>query len=69
MDAAIDHILDEVSKYSLNDKELIVGILQNRLIEEKRTAIYREYQEAMSDYKEGRVKVGSVDDLFNTLND
>lgn len=69
MNAAIDHILEEVSKYPLNDKELIVDILQKRLVEEKRELIYRDYQEAMKDYKKGNVKSGSVDDLFNTIND
>ena len=36
MSLAMDNILDEVSKYSLHDQEMILGILQKRLIDEKR---------------------------------
>ncbi|MCK4763318.1 MAG: hypothetical protein KAW12_14060 [Candidatus Aminicenantes bacterium] len=69
MNAAIDHVLDEVSKYSLGDKELIVDILKKRLVEEKREMIYKDYRQAMKDYRDGKVKSGSADDLFNALND
>jgi hypothetical protein len=64
---ALDNILDEVSKYPLSDKEMILGILQKRVIEEKRDLIYNEYVRAMEDYRSGKVKTGSVDDLFDSL--
>ena len=67
MALVIDNILDEVSKYPLYDKEMILGILQKRLIDEKRDLIYNEYIRAMKDYRSGKVKTGSVDDLFDSL--
>lgn len=69
MNEVIDNILEEISKYPLNDKELILYILKKRLSEEKRELIYKDYQKAMKDYENGKVKSGSVDDLFKTINE
>jgi hypothetical protein len=67
MNLAMDNILDEVSKYSLYDQEMILGILQKRLIDKKRDLIFNEYKKAMKDYSAGKVKTGSTDDLFDSL--
>ena len=67
MSLAIDNILEEVSKYPLYDKEMLVEILHKRLIDEKRDLIYKESKKAMKDYRSGKVKTGNVDDLFNSL--
>jgi hypothetical protein len=67
MSVAIDTILDEMSGFSLNDKEVILGILERRLIDEKRDLIYKEYKQAMKDYRSGKVKTGNPDDLFDSI--
>jgi hypothetical protein len=69
MNVAIDTILDEISKYSLPDKEIILDLMKKRLIEEKRNIIYGEYKKAMKNYRSGKVKTGNVDDLFKSIND
>ncbi len=69
MNVAFDTILNEISKYSLPDKEIILDIMEKRLIEEKRDIIYGEYKNAMKDYRAGNVKTGNVDDLFESIND
>jgi hypothetical protein len=69
MNVAIDTILDEISKVSLPDKEIILDIMEKRLIEEKRNLIYGEYKKAVKDYRTGNVKTGNVDDLFESIND
>lgn len=63
----IDDVLTEISKYSLDDKELITDILRKRIIEEKRQIIYDNYQESMKNYLEGNVQKGGVDDLFEGI--
>ena len=63
----IDDVLTEISKYSLDDKELITDILRKRIIEEKRQKIYDNYQESMKNYLEGNIKKGGVDDLFEGI--
>jgi len=64
---AIDDVLTEISKYSLDDQEFITDILRKRIIEEKRQKIYDNYQESMKNYLECIVKKGSVDDLFEGI--
>jgi len=69
MNVVIDSLLDEVAKYSVPDKEMILGILQKRLIDEKRDLLYRKYKKSVKDYQSGKVKTGSATDLFNAIND
>jgi len=69
MNATIDNILDEVAKCSVNDKEMIVRIIEKRLIDEKRNLLYKKYKKAEKDYRKGKIKTGSVEDLFDSIND
>lgn len=69
METAFGHIIDELSGYPLQDKELILDILRKRIIEEKRELLYLDYQAAMRDFNQGKTKTGSVSDLFSSLND
>ena len=69
MDMAIDNVLNEVAKYSLQDKEMLLCILEKRLIEEKRELLNKDYRKAAKYYRNGNVKTGTVDDLFDSLND
>jgi hypothetical protein len=69
MNAAIDNILDEVAKYSVNDKEMILRILEKRLVDEKRDILYKKYKKSVRDYRSGKVKTGSAEDLFDSIND
>lgn len=69
MSVAIDTILDEIARYPVTDKEMILDIMEKRLVEEKRELIYNDYREAVKDYEAGKVKSGGVDDLFNSIDD
>ena len=53
MNVAIDTILDEISRCPLSDKEIILDIMERRLIEEKKGIIYGEYKKTMKDYRGG----------------
>ena len=63
----IDDVLTEMSKYSLDDQELITDIMRKRIIEEKRQKIYNDYQESMKNYLEGIVRKDRVDDFFEGI--
>lgn len=69
MATAFGHVLDEISDFPLQDKEMILAVLEKRVVEEKRELLYEQYQEALNDYKNGNVKTGSADDLFASIND
>ena len=68
MASTLDAILEEVSRLSLEEQEMLDEILHKRIIEEKREEIYRNYQDSLSDYKKGQIKTGTVKDLFNGIN-
>ena len=63
----LDTVLSEISDLSLDEKEMVEDILHKRIIEEKREEIYSDYQEALKDYKEGKCKSGSVEDLIKDM--
>lgn len=67
MELKIDRVLEKISHYSLDDQEIISDILQKRVIEKRRHEIYKNYRRAMQDYKKGRSKSGTVDDLFKSI--
>ena len=65
----INDVLEEVEHLDINDQEYVVDILSKRLIESRRAEISTRVKEAMGAYKEGKVKSGSLDDLWKDLND
>lgn len=65
----LDAVLNDVSQFSLEDQEILTEILKKRVIEEKRKRIFKDYQEALIDFKAGKTEEGSADDLFGGLDD
>ncbi len=65
----INEVLEEVEHLEISDQEYIFDILSKRLIESRRAELSRRIKEAMKAYKEGKVKSGSLDDLWKDLND
>lgn len=63
----LNTVLSEISDLSLDEKEMVEDILHKRIIEERREEIYSDYQHALKDYKEGKYKSGSVEDLIKDM--
>jgi hypothetical protein len=63
----VDSILDEIAALSLEDQEMIDEIMRKRIIEEKRDEIRTDYLVALEERRQGRVRSGSVDDLFGAI--
>lgn len=66
IDCAFEH-----SAYPSYGIEMSAGVLQKKLTEKlteiKRNSLYKEFKKAMKDYNEGKVKTGTVSDLFNSI--
>jgi hypothetical protein len=62
----VDSILDEISSLSLEDQEMVDEILHKRIIEGKRDEIRADYVVALDEHAHGRIKSGSVGDLFGS---
>ena len=60
-------VLETVEAMSLEDQEILLGILQKRLHASRRSQLVREIKEVRQDYAEGKVQFGSVDDFLQAL--
>jgi hypothetical protein len=63
----LDNFLDEFSRLSIEDQEMLLGLLKKRNIEQKRLRIVREVREAQKELKKGLTKRGTVEDLIKDL--
>lgn len=65
----IEEILSNFTSLKYEDKEYLFSVISKRMIEERRRQIKQNGVEAERDYHEGRAKVGTVEELWNDLND
>ena len=69
MAAVLDNLLEGISTLSLPDQELLDSILHKRIIEKKREAIVRDYEDYIRNLKAGNISTGTVDDLFDDIDE
>jgi len=60
-------IIEAIEQLSLEDREILVDIIQNRLKQERREQLFQEIAEAEHDYVRGNVRSGSVSELLKEL--
>ena len=65
----VNKVLEEIDQLDIDDRNYIHQILSCRLIETERSRIAKRALEAEENYSQGKVRSGSVRDLFNELND
>ena len=59
--------LEIIESLPEDQRESLIEIVKHRLIEERRNRLARSIKEARQDYRQGKVKRGSVDDLIRDL--
>ena len=59
--------LEIIESLPQEQRESLMEIVKHRLIEERRNRLSRSIKEAKEDYRQGKVKRGSVDDLMREL--
>ncbi|MES0489220.1 MAG: hypothetical protein ABUK01_04460 [Leptospirales bacterium] len=69
MSVTIDKVISELDELALEDKEYVKEVFDKMLIEARRDNIRQRSNEAISSFKNGKSKVGSVKDLMKDLND
>ena len=67
MATTVDSILDDIAQLSIEDQEMVDKIVHKRIIEEKRDAIHADFVTAIEERKQGKIKSGTVDDLFGVI--
>lgn len=59
--------LEIVDSMTIDEREQLLEILQKRLIDEKREALTKKIREANQEYRKGKIKTGTVDDLMREI--
>ena len=59
--------LEIVESLPEEQRESLMDIVRRRLIEERRDRLAQSIKEAREEYKRGKIRKGTVDDLMNEL--
>ncbi len=63
----LDRLIDDFKQLPLDDKEYVVDVIGKQLIEAKREAIARRAKAAMTNLRKGKIKKGTVKELYRDL--
>lgn len=62
-----DEVLDMIDSLPLEQRESLIEIVRNRLIEERRDRLAKSIKKARKEYERGDASRGTVDDLMDEL--
>lgn len=62
-----DKALEMVDSMTIEEREQLLEILHKRLIDEKREQLIKSIREAKQEYRKGKIKTGTVDDLMQEI--
>ncbi|MDQ1264961.1 MAG: hypothetical protein QG635_111 [Bacteroidota bacterium] len=62
-----DNILDSIEAMDIQEQQMIVDIIQNRIAEKRRDCIIKEVRQGRLNYKNGNVKRGSKEELLKEI--
>jgi hypothetical protein len=65
--ASMSKVISDFSGLPLDQKEYALDIIKKQLVEAKREAIARRAKKAMANVRKGRVKRGTLKDLYKDL--
>lgn len=64
---SFDNMLDTVSKLPVEEQLMLAEIIKKRIIEQRRKELAASVKESIEEYKSGKAKTGSLDDLIKDL--
>jgi hypothetical protein len=67
MPATFAEVLETIEKFTVDEKETLVDILQNRLRETKRRRIIESVRESRREFEKGNLKPASIDDIMKEV--
>lgn len=59
--------IDVIESLPLEDQEILIALIQKRIKEQKRKQLLQDIAEVETEYAEGQVKFGTVDDFLAEL--
>ena len=57
-------VLETVEQLSLDDQATLIDIIQRRIVEQRRSELARDIQEAQKEFKDGNVRRVTPDELM-----
>ena len=60
-------LIESVEALPIDDQEILVEIINKRIIEQRREELVADMEESLEDYRRGDVRIGTVDDLLRDL--
>ena len=60
----IQEVIEAVESLQPDDREVVLDVVKNRMIQRRRARLIKEVEEARADYIRGNVKRGNVKDLM-----
>lgn len=67
MQTTFAEVLETIETFTVDEKEILVDILQHRLRENKRERIVKSVKESKREFEKGNLKPASVDDIMNEI--
>lgn len=64
---SFQELIESVEALPLDDREILVEIINKRIIEQRREELHADMEESLEAYRKGQVRVGTVDDLLRDL--
>ena len=64
----LNQVLESIEVLPVEDQEMLLGLLNKRLIERRRDEIAQNIKQAQEDYDKGKLFRGSVNDVIAELN-
>lgn len=64
---SFQELIESVEALSIEDREMLVEIINKRIIEQRRDRLVAEMEESLEAYSRGDVRIGTVYDLIKDL--
>ncbi|MFM2311386.1 MAG: hypothetical protein RLZZ04_662 [Cyanobacteriota bacterium] len=63
----LDQILDEAMNLPLEQREILIQILQRRMIEQRREEIAQDAKLSLAEFREGKLRIQTVTEAISEL--
>ena len=67
MKTTFSDVLESVESLPMDEKEMLIDIIRKRMSEERRDEIMLDIEEAERDFREGRCKTATVDEIMQEI--
>ena len=67
--SSFQELIESVEALPLDDQQMLLDIINMRIIERRRDELVTDMEESLEAYKKGEVRIGTVDDLLRDLDE